>query len=139
MAYANIIKELAAQEYKGTVLVDYAFQNKNNVKVLGKNINLNIISSITSMDGFIANYPRAVEEIRKSNSDIYYLTAEMFDTLDLIKYTMENNLPFAQETYAKIGKWKGVAGDVIFPGKGDSLYPFVLVQYKNGEFIPVKE
>ena len=139
MAYANILKELATHEYKGKVLVDYAFQNKNNVKVLGKNINLDIISSITPMDSFEKNYSQAVEEIRKSNSEIYYLTAEMFDTLDLIKYTMENNLPFNQETYAKMGKWKGVAGDVIFPGNGDSLYPFILVRYKDGKFIPVEE
>jgi len=64
---------------------------------------------------------------------------QMFDTLNLIKYTMENNLSLNQETYTKMGKWKGVAGDVIFPGNGDSLYPFVLVQYKNGEFIPIEK
>ena len=59
-------------------------------------------------------------------------------TLDLIQYTLEHNLPFTQETYTKMGKWKGVAGDVIFPGNGDSLYPFIMVQYKNGQFVPVE-
>ena len=45
MAYANILKELATHEYKGKVLVDYAFQNRNNIKILG-DINLDLISSI---------------------------------------------------------------------------------------------
>ena len=138
MAYANILKELAAHEYKGIVLVDYAFQNRNNIKNIG-NINLTIFVSITPTKQFIANYPKEVEELKKNGLEVYYMPFQMFDTLNLIKYTMENNLSLNQETYTKMGKWKGVAGDVIFPGNGDSLYPFVLVQYKNGEFIPIEK
>ena len=137
MAYSNIFKELNIQEFKGIVLVDEAFQNKSNVQNIG-NVNLNIFVSITPMDNFVKNYPEVIEELKKQNMDIYYLTAEIFDTWDLINYTLENNLPFSQETYTKMGKWKGVAGDMLFPGNGDSLYPFVLSRYKDGKYYPVE-
>ena len=77
--------------------------------------------------------------VQNAKTTFHHVPAEVWDTLDLIQYTLEHNLPFTQETYTKMGKWKGVAGDVIFPGNGDSLYPFIMVQYKNGQFVPVEE
>ncbi len=138
MAYSNIFKELSVQEFKGIVLADNAFQNKSNLDNIA-GINLHVFAAIPPMDDFKTNYPQAVKEIQNAKMELYYLPAEIFDTFDLINYTFENNLPFTQETYTKMGKWKGVIGDMILPGNGDSLYPFILVQYKNGEFVPVTE
>ena len=137
MAYSNIFKELSVPEFKGIVLADNAFQNKSNLDNIA-GINLHVFAAIPPMDDFKTNYPQAVKEIQNAKMELYYLPAEIFDTFDLINYTFENNLPFTQETYTKMGKWKGVIGDMILPGNGDSLYPFILVQYKNGEFVPVE-
>ena len=58
--------------------------------------------------------------------------------MDLIKYTFDNNLPFIQETYTKMGKWDGVSGTVKL-NNGDSFYSYIVAKIKDGKFTPVEE
>ena len=136
LGYINTIKELKIRGYSGLILGDYSLALPYVHKALDGYMEDNYF--------FILNLlPEHEKEItsvvKEANTVFYHIPAENWDTLDLIQYTLEHNLPFNQETYTKMGKWNGVAGDVIFPGKGESLYPFVMVQYKNGQFVPVED
>ena len=135
MGMLNIIRELRVQEYKGSIIVSSSFVHDYIVKAMGKDME-NIVAPFIDLKQLD---PHFHQKLSDKNININFSTAELWDVLDIINYTIKHNLPFNQETYTRMGKWKGVAGDVVFPGNGDSLYPFILVQYINGQFVPVKE
>ena len=134
MGVLNIIRELHVQEYTGTIIVSSSFVHDYIVKTMENNME-GIIAPFIDLNQLDSEFK---QKLSAHNININFSTAELYDVLNIINYTLENNLPFNQETYTKMGKWKGVAGDVIFPGNGDSLYPFILVQYKDGKFVPVE-
>ena len=131
----NIIRELHTQDYKGSIIVSSSFVHDYITKGMGKDME-NVVAPFIDLKQLDSHFQ---QRLSKENININFATAELYDVLDIINYTLEHNLPFNQETYTKMGKWSGVAGDVIFPGNGDSLYPFIMVQYKNGQFVPVRE
>ena len=137
MGFMNVIKELQAMEYKGDILTGISFTNPHVQEYLGK-----YAENVITLTNDITAKSKETEIMEKAlatqSIPMYFIPIETWNVLDLIQYTLEHNLPFNQETYTKMGKWKGVAGDVIFPGNGDSLYPFIMVQYKNGQFVPVE-
>ena len=135
LAYINTFRELGIRGYKGEILSDYALALPYIQKAIGPYME-NTFLSVLELKKDREN--EVTIAVNNANTTFHHMPAEVWDTLDLIQYTLEHNLPFTQETYTKMGKWKGVAGDVIFPGNGDSLYPFILVQYKNGKFVPVE-
>ncbi|MBP5535063.1 MAG: ABC transporter substrate-binding protein [Alphaproteobacteria bacterium] len=135
MGVLNIIRELHAQEYTGTIIVSSSFVHDYIVKTMENDME-GIIAPFIDLNQLDSEFKKKLTE---HNININFSTAELYDVLNIIDYTFKNNLPFNQETYTKMGKWSGVAGDVTFPGNGDSLYPFILVQYKNGQFIPVEK
>ncbi|MBP5344244.1 MAG: ABC transporter substrate-binding protein [Alphaproteobacteria bacterium] len=141
VGYTNIIKSLREQGYKGTIIADYAFSNPHVPKILGDAANDVItVTTITDTNATLAPKQQQIKSnLENKGLRPYILPIQIWDTLDLIQYTLKNDLPFSQETYTKMGKWNGISGEVIFPGEGHSLYPFVLVQYKDGEFVLLKE
>ena len=131
-----MIKSLKEQGYQGKIIADYAFSNPHVPKILGKDAeDIITVTTITDTNAKLSEKQQQIKQnLEKNGLRGYILPIQIWDTLDLIQHTLENNLPFQQETYTKMSKWSGVAGDVLFPGNGHSLYPFVLVQYKNGGF-----
>ena len=141
ISYTNIIKSLREQGYTGQIIADYAFANPHVARNLKEDAEGVItVTAITDTTAKLdAKNQKVKESLAKVGLRAYTLPIQIWDTLDLIQYSFDNNLPFTQETYTKMGKWDGISGEVVFPGNGHSLYPFVLAQYKNGQFIPVTE
>ena len=73
------------------------------------------------------------------NGRPFYIPIEIWDTLDIIDWTMKNNKPFTQETYAQLKHWKGLAGDIEFMDDGNVIYEFYLATFKDGKVVPFKE
>ena len=136
LGYINAIKELKIRGYKGLIVGDYTLALPYIQKALEGYMEDNYFFILHPLPEREKEIMSAVND---ANTVFYHIPAELWDVLDIINYTIEHNLSFNQETYTRMGKWKGVAGDVVFPGNGDSLYPFILVQYINGQFVPVKE
>ncbi|MBP5344002.1 MAG: ABC transporter substrate-binding protein [Alphaproteobacteria bacterium] len=141
IGYTNIIKSLREQGYKGTIIADYAFANPHVVRTLKADAEgIIAVTAITDTNAKLDEKNQQVKDtLARVGLRAYTFPIQIWDTLDLIQYSLDNNLPLTQETYTKMGKWNGISGEVIFPGNGHSLYPFVLVQYKNGEFVPVEK
>ncbi|MBP5343949.1 MAG: ABC transporter substrate-binding protein [Alphaproteobacteria bacterium] len=141
-SYLNIIKELKRQDYQGQIMAECSFTNPPTFNALN-GYTENVISSTMSVEIDMAQ-PKRIEELRtelnKDNVPTYFLTVEAIDTLDLIAYTINNNLPFSQKTYEQMKKWNGIAGDVIFTGNGDaSVSSYQLAKVKNGKIVPVEK
>ena len=79
------------------------------------------------------------QDLNAMGFPIYYILIEAVDVMNLIKYTFENNLSFSQDTYEKMKNWEGISGNIEFLQKGNTAYQYILVQYRNGQFIPVKK
>lgn len=137
ISYVNIIKQLISLGYTGQILTDIALNQKYVVDALGSLAN-GVISTIIPVQDFKKNYPVLTKELEQNGLYVNYQHATIVDALNIIQYTLENDLPFTQDTYTKMGKWSGVSGNITFPGKGDGLYSFIAVQYKDGEFVPVE-
>ena len=140
-SYLNMIRELKRQDYKGQIIAECSFTNPPTFNAL-EGYTEDVISSAMSVEIDIPQ-PEKVKELRKKLETFgvptYFLTVEAIDTLDLISYTIRNNLPFAQKTYEDMKKWKGVSGDVIFTGNGDaSVSSYRLARVKNGKPVPVE-
>lgn len=135
MGVLNIIRELHVQGYTGVIVVSSSFVHDYIVKSMEKDME-NIVAPFIDLKQLDENFRKRLSE---KGININFSTAELYDVLNIINYTLESNLPFNQNTYTKMGKWSGVAGDVIFPGNGDSLYPFIMVQYKDGQFVPIEK
>ena len=63
---------------------------------------------------------------------------QAIDTLSLIRYTLDNNLPFERKTYEDLKDWKSCSGDIVTFKNGLSTYPPILVIYKDGKYYPVE-
>ena len=140
--YINIIRELKSQEFKGEVFTDSALANPPIIKALGDNAEGVYTSTMTiESDMPLPDKVKMMGELlKKENVPVYISVSEAVDTLDMIQYTLENNLPFTQETYAKMGKWDGLAGTTYFPGNGQANVDFyILTRRQNHKFLPVME
>ena len=79
------------------------------------------------------------EKIESLDIKINSKPVQAVDALNLIKYTIENNLPFERKTYTNIKNWVSCSGDNVSFKDGLSTYPTILSIYKDGKYYPVKE
>lgn len=139
LATINLVKELRRQGYDKDIVMGSGLADP---------------SIYTQLDGYLDNliFPDKnmqltegpnVPTLKKIEQAIhgrpFYIPLEIWDTLDLIDWTIKNNKPFTQETYAKLGKWKGLAGDIEFLDDGNVIYQFHLATFKDGKIVPLKE
>ena len=135
--YINVMRELLAQEYKGKILYDPALTARH-VRTQLPN---GIMGTCLSLEAEGEKNPKQKqfqEDLSAMGLPIFSMLIEAKDVIDLIKYSMENNLPFTQETYEKMKNWTGMSGNIKFLPKGDTAYPYVLVEHQDGKFIPVE-
>ena len=140
--YMNIFRQLKQQEFKGEVFADSGMSNPPIIKALGDNAEGVYTSTMTiESDMPLPDKVKTMGELlKKENVPVYISVSEAVDILDVIQYTLENNLPFTQETYAKMGKWDGLAGTTYFPGNGQATVDFyILTRRQNHKFLPVIE
>lgn len=140
-AYINIFKELKAHNYQGVILADTGFTNPHVFKQIG-DFTEGVISSAMSVETPLPQseeIERIKEAFRKEDKTFYFIMTETLESMEVINYTLKNNLPFSQKTYQDMGIWKGISGNISFLPKGDcSFKSFVLVQIKDGKIVPVE-
>lgn len=139
--YLNIIRELKAQGYKGTVIADASLRQPWVLSVLGKNAD-GVFFPVMKEEMAI-NHSNKINEFREylalNELAPAYLTFETYDALSLIQYTLDNNLPFAQDTYENIKNWKGIVDTLKFKGETAYGHVYVLAKAKDGKIVPVTE
>ena len=138
-AYVNIFKELKNHQYQGAVLSNSNFTNPNVLPLIG-----NAAENVISAAMFIETegpHSAQVKALKTSfGKKLYYIMAEAFEALEIINYTLSHNLPFSQETYQKLGTWKGISGDIQFLENGkSSIKSYVLIHINDGKIIPFEE
>ena len=69
------------------------------------------------------------------NLELYNLTIDAWDTMDIVEYFETNKLPYTQEEFLKLQKWHGISSNIIFSEKGNSNYLFVMSKLENNQFI----
>ena len=140
--YINIIKEIKNLDYKGKIVADSGASNPPILNALGEYANgLALSTMIAEVE---MKQPDKVESFKNKLSQngkkIWFVLIETIDTLDLIKYTLDNNLPFKQSTYEQLKTWDGISGAIQFVGKGDYLSSgYTMATIKNGKIVPVEE
>ncbi|MBP5534164.1 MAG: ABC transporter substrate-binding protein [Alphaproteobacteria bacterium] len=138
--FLEFFKELKSQGFKGEVLADIAFSQKFVFDTLGE-----LAEDIV----FVTLEPQLTEprnqkatEFRKLALDngLYpsFTSIEAYDMVMVINHMIENNIPLTQESFLKMKKFLGAAGEILFTDKGDAVYPFILATIKNGKIIPVE-
>ncbi|MBP5534291.1 MAG: ABC transporter substrate-binding protein [Alphaproteobacteria bacterium] len=141
-AYINIFKELKSHEYKGQILSDSGFTNPHIFNVIG-DATEGVISTAMLAETTLPQseqIQQLQEAFQKDNKKLYYIMLEAFETLEIINYTLNNNLSFTQETYQNMGRWKGVSGDILFLKDGKcSIKSYVLIKVKDGQIVPLEE
>ena len=140
--YINIIKEIKNLDYKGKIIADSGLSNPPILNALGEYANDLILSTMIA-EVEMPQPDRVVtlkNELAQDGKKIYFVLIETVDTLDLIKYTLEHNLPFTQTTYQNLKTWDGISGNIQFLPNGDYLSSaYTMATIKNGKIIPVTE
>ena len=141
--YINIFKELKAQEYKGVIIADSGLTNPPVLRAIGKDALEGVILSAMVAETEAIQTPdmeKLKQELAQQNLGIYYILVEAIDTLNIIQYTLEKNLPFTQKTYEDIGLWKGTAGNIFFLNNGEvASDAYIAATIKNGRIVPITE
>ena len=139
--YLNIIRELKAQGYQGTIIADASLRQPWILKVLGENAD-DVLFPVMQEEMAIT-YSEKISNFRQylTSNDLAtaYLTFETYDALSLIQYTLDHNLPFAQDTYENIKGWTGIVDSLKFKGETAYGHIYVLAMAKNGMIVPIAE
>ena len=130
--YQNVLRELK-NNFSGKILADLAFENKF-LNDVARDSNMDVEAVISKSN--LRNKRRAEfkSKLESKNSYLSYTTKQSYDSLDIIDYVMKNNLPFSQDTFKQLGHWEGM-NNITFPGNGKSSIEYVLLPFKNGEFV----
>ena len=135
--YINLIHELTAQEFKGQIFLDSVIANHRVKKQLPNGI-MGSCLLLELENPQNEKQKQFIDDVNSLGFNVYFILIEAVDTMNLIKYTIENNLPFTQETYEKMKNWEGISGNIEFLPNGETAYQYVLIRHQDGKFIPVE-
>ena len=139
--FLEFFKELKNQGFKGEVLADIAFSQKFVFDALGEIAN--DIVFVTLEPQLTEPRNQRAKEFRKLALDngLYpsFTSIEAYDMVTVINHMIENNIPLTQESFLKMKKFLGAAGQIEFPSTGDAVYPFILATIKGDKIVPVEE
>ena len=135
--YINIMHELLAQNFEGQIFLDASITSPHVRKQLSDGI-MGASLLLEAEGPKSSTQKQFQEDLDFMGFPVYYMPIEAVDAMNLIKYTLENNMQFSQNSYEKIGSWEGISGSVEFLHNGNTVYKYILVQYKEGQFVPVE-
>ena len=141
LGYINLFKQLHLQDFKGDVLADGTLSQPFVQKSLQSYANGTItIANMPDIETELTTAQKNLkEELKKVDLRAYGLPIQTIDALNLIKYTIENNLPFERKTYENLKDWKSISGDPVSFKDGESSYRPYLVRYSDEKFYLLKE
>ena len=141
LGYFNVFKQLHLQDYKGDILADevivHPFVKDNLQSYANGTITLSNLPDIETE--LPPEQQKLKEELEQAGLHAYIMPVQIIDTLNLIKYTINNNLPFERKTYEDLKEWKNVAGEIVTFKNGQSNYKPTLVKYFDGKFYLLHE
>ena len=138
MGFVKVIKTLKEQEYPGLILSDPSLRTPSFIALFSEKESEGIYVPVMPVARIQKEYPEVEKALTAAGLELYNFTINTWDTMNIIKYFVENNIPFTQEEFKKIGKWHGISDDVIFTEKGNSTYKFIMSVIKNGKFVPAE-
>ena len=141
LGYINLFKNLKEQNFKGAVLADACLSNPSVQNNIGTNANgvISLAMRIETESQLSAKEKAFKDKIESLGIKINSKPVQAVDTLSLIKYTLENNLPFERKTYENLKGWESSSGDTVSFKDGLSTYPTILSIYRDGKYYPVEE
>ena len=141
LGYINLFKELHLQDFKGDIMADGTLTQPFVQKSLQSYANGTIgIANMPDIETELTTEQKNLkEELGKVGLRAYILPVQTIDALKLIKYTIENNLPFERKTYENLKNWKSISGDPVSFKDGESSYKPYLVRYSDEKFYLLDE
>ena len=140
LGYINLFKNLKEQNFGGDILADATLSNPSVQNNIGTNAN-GVISLAMKIETETALSPKEQafkNKIESQGIRINPKPIQAVDALKLIRYTLENNLPFERKTYENLKGWESSSGDIISFKNGLSTYPTILSIYRDGKYYPVE-
>ena len=138
IGYMNIIRELKAQEYSGTILAGPSITIPSIIGQL-KNAADGMYTSILPTERIYEEYPHVNKALTENGLALYWAPICFWDIMDVVNHFVANNISFTQEEFMKMGKWHGISSDIKFMSNGNSAYEFILSIVKDGKFVPIDE
>ena len=141
LGYVNLLRNLKQQNFQGDILTDNSFASPWVQDSLGQDANgiISIAEKIETETNLAPKEKTFKEQLTALGLKLNFSHVQMADTLNMIKYTIENNLPFERKTYENMTGWTSCSGDDVSFKDGSSRYPTILVTYKDGKYYPVEE
>ncbi len=141
LGYINIFKNLKEQNFNGVVLADACLSNPSVHNNIGSNANgvISVAMKIETESALSQKEKSFKEKIESLGIKINAKPVQTVDTLNLIKYTLENNLLFERKTYEDLNNWVSCSGDTVSFKNGLSTYPTILSIYRDGKYYPITE
>ncbi|MBP5344263.1 MAG: ABC transporter substrate-binding protein [Alphaproteobacteria bacterium] len=138
MGFVKVIKTLKEQEYPGLILSDPSLRTPSLIALFSEKESEGVYVPVMPIARIQQEYPEVEKTLTAAGLELYNFTINTWDTMNIIKHFVSNNIPFNQDEFRKLGKWHGISGDIIFSDKGNSNYHFIMSVIKNGQFIPVE-
>ena len=141
LAYVNLFRNLRQQGFAGTILADNSLASPWVQDNVGKDANgvISVAEKIETEADLSAYAKTFKEQMTALGLKVNQSHIQAADTLNLIKYTIDNNLPFDRKTYENLKGWDSASGDHVVFKDGQSSYPTILVIYKDGKYYPYTE
>ena len=141
LAYVNLFRNLKQQGFKGTILADNSLASPWVQDNVGKDANgiISVAEKIETEADLSASAKTFKEQMTALGLKVNQSHLQAADTLNLIKYTIDKNLPFERATYENLQGWDSASGDHVVFKDGQSSYPTILVIYKDGKYYPYAE
>ncbi|MBE6446546.1 MAG: amino acid ABC transporter substrate-binding protein [Alphaproteobacteria bacterium] len=139
--FLKLFQELREQGFTGKIVSDMSFAQKFVLDSLGKYAeDVVFVTLEPHLDNPRTTQAKEYRDFALRNG-MYpsFSSIEGYDMVNIINKMMEKKIPFTQKSFTDMKEYDGVSGKVLFPSTGNTAYPFILAQVKNGKIIPVTE
>lgn len=140
--YWALFRELRTIGFEGAMISDASFGDLSQIKRLG-----GAAESVVFMAGETElSEPRtkAAREFSekfkaKFSEPPNYTGITVFESLRILQEIRKSHDLATPAAFRALGEWQSVAGPIQMLPDGDCDYPWILVQYKDGEILPLRD
>ena len=117
------------QNYQGDVLCDPGMSVPAVLSAFGKEAN-GLLVPIFPLKRIYSEHKDVATALENANLELSNSPIMMWDVMDIIRYFIDNKIEFSQNSFVKMGKWRGISTDVVFYPNGNSTYKYILSRIK---------
>jgi ABC-type branched-subunit amino acid transport system substrate-binding protein len=140
VAYWSFFTELRTQGYKGSILSDASFGDIQQIEKLGiAGDNVVFMAGETELTRPRTEKAKEYNEkfTARFKEPVNYTAITVFESLRILQQLATMNSDVNAMEIRKLARWDSVAGPIIFKSNGDCDYPWILVQHKNRQVLPM--